>query len=48
MILDDYENEILEAYESGKLVPSHPETDFQIIAKNCKEGQPVKEFHIKH
>ncbi len=34
MILDDYENEILEAYESGKLKPSHSSTDFQSIAKN--------------
>lgn len=34
IILDDYENEILEAYESGKLIPSHSKTDFQTIAKN--------------
>jgi hypothetical protein len=34
MILDDYENEILEAYESGKLIPSDFQTDFQTIAKN--------------
>ncbi len=34
IILDDYENEILEAYESGKLMPSHSQTDFQTIAKN--------------
>ena len=34
MILDDYENEILEAYESGKLKPSPSKTDFQSIAKN--------------
>ena len=32
--LDDYENEILEAYENGKLMPSNSQTDFQIIAKN--------------
>ena len=31
-ILDDYEREILDAYESGKLVPSESETDFQTIA----------------
>ncbi len=34
IILDDYENEILEAYESGKLKPSNSRTDFQSIAKN--------------
>lgn len=34
IILDDYEREILDAYESGKLVPSESETDFQTIAKN--------------
>lgn len=34
IILDDYENEILEAYESGMLMPSHSKTDFKIIAKN--------------
>ena len=34
IILDDYENEILEAYESGKLMPSQSKTDFQTIAKN--------------
>ena len=34
VILDDYENEILEAYESGKLKPSDSKTDFQAIAKN--------------
>ena len=33
IILDDYENEILEAYESGMLIPSHSKTDFQTIAK---------------
>ncbi|MCR4289710.1 MAG: hypothetical protein NUV86_05555 [Candidatus Scalindua sp.] len=34
IILDDYENEILEAYESGMIIPSHSRTDFQAIAKN--------------
>ena len=34
MLFDDYENEILEAYENGKLEPSHSKTDFQSIAKN--------------
>ena len=34
IILDDYENEILEAYENGKLKPSNSRTDFQFIAKN--------------
>ncbi len=34
MILDDYENEILEAYENRELKPSNSRTDFQSIAKN--------------
>jgi len=34
IILDDYENEILEAYENGQLKPSDEKTDFQFIAKN--------------
>ena len=34
IVLDDYENEILEAYESGKLKPSTAKTDFQAIARN--------------
>ena len=34
MILDDYEYEILEAYENGKLKPSKSNTDYQTIAKN--------------
>ncbi len=34
IILDDYENEILEAYEGGMLKPASSKTDFQSIAKN--------------
>lgn len=34
IILDDYEQEILEAYENKKLKPLHSNTDFQAIAKN--------------
>ncbi len=34
IMLDDYENEILEAYEKGKLKPSKPKTDFQATARN--------------
>ncbi len=34
IILDDYEQEILEAYENGKLSPSKSETDFKTIAQN--------------
>ncbi|MEA2110155.1 MAG: hypothetical protein U9P07_12150 [Pseudomonadota bacterium] len=34
MNLDDYENEILEAYENGRLKPSETKTDFQAIARN--------------
>ncbi len=32
--LDEYEKEILEAYESGKLKLSKPRTDYQTIARN--------------
>ena len=34
IILDDYENEILEAYENGRLKPSESETNYQKIAAN--------------
>jgi len=34
IILDDYENEILEAYENGMLKPSKSRTNFQEIARN--------------
>lgn len=46
IILDDYENEILEAFESGTLVPSHSKTDFQAIAKNTmkKQENQYKDF----
>jgi len=32
IILDDYENEILELYEDGKLKPSKSQVDYQAIA----------------
>ena len=32
--LDNYESEILDAYENGKLTLSESETDFQAIAHN--------------
>lgn len=32
--LDNYENEILEAYEQGKLRPSPSDTDFKAVARN--------------
>ncbi|MBC2705186.1 CopG family antitoxin [Desulfobacula sp.] len=42
IILDNYESEILEAYESGKLVPSEPGIDFQAIARNTiKKNQKI-------
>ncbi len=42
IILDDYESEILEAYESGKLVPSESGVDFQAIARNTiKKNQKI-------
>ena len=34
IILDDYEKEILEAYENGKLNPAAPQDDYQTIAAN--------------
>jgi len=34
ILLDDYENEILEAYENGKLKPSKSHTNYQEIASN--------------
>ena len=34
IILDDYENEILEAYENGRLKPQKSRTNFQEIARN--------------
>ncbi len=34
MVLDDYENEILEAYESGKLKPVELQDDYQAMARN--------------
>jgi predicted DNA binding CopG/RHH family protein len=32
--LDEYESEILEAYESGKLKPVTPRDDYQAMARN--------------
>ncbi|MBL7116158.1 MAG: hypothetical protein ISS35_10360 [Kiritimatiellae bacterium] len=34
VVLDKYENEILDAFESGKLKPVRSKTDFQAIARN--------------
>jgi predicted DNA binding CopG/RHH family protein len=34
MNLDEYESEILEAFESGKLKPVEPSEDFKVIARN--------------
>jgi predicted DNA binding CopG/RHH family protein len=34
VLLDNYENEILEAYEKGNLKPSKPQTNYQEIAIN--------------
>lgn len=34
IILDEYEKEILNAFERGKLKPSKVQTDFQEIARN--------------
>ena len=48
IVLDEYENEILEAYENGVLKPSKSQTDYQIIAqntikKNCKINIRISE-----
>ncbi len=34
IILDEYEKEILTAYEDGRLKPSRSQADYQTIAKN--------------
>jgi predicted DNA binding CopG/RHH family protein len=34
MVLDEYENEILDAFENGLLKPVKSDTDFQSIAHN--------------
>lgn len=34
IVLDDYEKEILEAYENGMLRPSKSQADYQEIAHN--------------
>ncbi len=34
MVLDKYESEILEAFESGKLKPAKSPSDYQTIARN--------------
>ena len=34
IILDEYEKEIIEAYENGRLKPSKSQADYQTIAKN--------------
>ena len=34
MMFDEYEREILEAYEKGELKLTEPKTDFQAIARN--------------
>ena len=34
IVLDEYEKEILDAFEGGKLQPSAGQTDFKTIARN--------------
>jgi predicted DNA binding CopG/RHH family protein len=34
IVLDEYENEILEAYENGRLKPSKTSPDYQSVARN--------------
>jgi predicted DNA binding CopG/RHH family protein len=34
IVLDEYENEILEAYEDGRLKPSKTQPDYQTVARN--------------
>ena len=34
IVLDEYEKEIVEAYENGRLKPSKSQVDYQTIARN--------------
>ncbi len=43
--LDDYEKEILEAYEQDKLKPSPSDVDFQAVAKNTMKK--VRKINIR-
>ena len=38
LVLDEYENEIVDAFESGVLVPAESETDFQEVARHTMRG----------
>lgn len=51
IVLDEYEKEILEAYEEGRLKPSKTQPDFQAIAgntrkKNCKVNIRISESDL--
>ena len=37
IVLDEYESEILDAFESGKLKPVESQADFQAIARNTMQ-----------
>jgi len=43
IILDEYESEILEAFENGELHLVEPKTDFKTIARNTmkKTAKPI-------
>lgn len=45
IVLDEYENEILEAYESGKLKPSKSQTNYQTIAQNTMKK--IRKINIR-
>jgi len=45
--LDDYEKEILAAYENGKLKPSKPRVDYQTIARNTmKKNRKINTEYV--
>lgn len=45
MVLDEYESEILEAFENGKLKPVKSKTDFQAIARDTMKKK--REINIR-
>ena len=48
IVLDEYEKEILEAYENGMLKPSKSQADYQKIARNTmkkNQDKKIRRFH---
>ena len=51
IVLDEYEKEILEAYENGMLKPSKSQADYQKIARNTmkkKRDKKIRRFRRLH